>query len=104
MPVFFYLKITMPKISDTDLAEIFGDAEVTDSVTVAGGFVNGYFFAPYQGALEIAGSKPSFRCSPGDVVGVVVGDPLVHLGTKYTITGSQLDRAGAIVFVLKVAA
>lgn len=99
---FFYTqKITMPKISDNDLAEIFADSDVSDTATIAGASVNGYFFAPYQNDLGIAGNKPTFRCAPASVVGVVTGDALVYSGTNYVITSRQDDRAGAVLFELR---
>ncbi len=92
----------MPKISDTDQAEIFGDADVKDTATIAGDSVDGYFFAPYANALEVAGSAPSFRCAPASVVSTVVGDTLIYSGTTYVITSRQDDRAGSVLFELRV--
>jgi len=92
----------MPKISDNDLAEIYGDTDITDTATIAGASVNGYFFAPYANELNMAGSAPTFRCAPVSVVGVVVGDALVYSGTNYVITSRQDDRSGSVLFELRV--
>ena len=92
----------MPRISDTDQAEIFGDAEVVDTVTIAGNSVDGHFFAPYANELSMAGNKPTFRCARADVLTVVTGNTLIHDGTTYVITSKQDDRSGPVTFELRV--
>jgi len=90
----------MPKIDSDDLTEIFGD-DVMDSVTIAGNPVKGLFFAPYERDLGISGNKPSFRCNPADVVGIVRGAVLVFNAVNYRVSSREDENAGTTTLILK---
>lgn len=92
----------MPTVPADDIAEIYGDTEMADTVTLGGSSVDGYFFAPHADTIGMGGTGPTFRCSAADAAGVAVGDTLVYSAVTYVITSRQPEKAGDVTFELRV--
>jgi hypothetical protein len=88
-----------------DLTPMFDEGDFATPAAWKGRVLSIIFDAPFKGLAfgdaEVESSGPTCVVQSDQVVGVAIGDELVHLGTVYTVTGVHPDGTGVTTLLLQ---